>query len=457
MQITETNSDGLKRELKVVIEAKVLDEKLAKRLDELKGQVQLKGFRPGKVPLAHVKKVYGRSVMAEIVQQTVMEASQTALKDRDERPAFEPKISLTEDEKEIEEIMSGKADLAYTMSFEILPSIELSDLGKMKLEKNVADVDEDEIKDGMNRLADGGLTYESKDGVAEDGDQVTIDFVGRIDGEIFDGGSAEDANVVIGNNAFIPGFEEGLVGAKAGDERVLDTVFPEEYQAKELAGKAAAFTVTVKEVGAPKRPEIDEEFAKSMGMESLAKLKEAVQGRIEEEYEKASRAKLKRKLLDALDEAHKFELPPTLVEQEFDSVWRQVTERMAEADRSFEDEDTTEEKARGEYRKAAERRVRLGLVLSEIADKNEIKVTDDEVTKSLMAKAQQFPGQEKMVFEFYQKNPQALAELRAPLFEEKVVDFALELAAISEKKVSSEELFKFSDDEGDGEASAEKG
>lgn len=452
MEITETNSDGLKREIKVVVGAAELDEKLSSRLDELKDRVQIKGFRPGKVPTAHIRKVYGKSVMAEVVQQTVMEASQKALEDRDERPAFEPKITLTEDEKEIEDIMSGKADLAYTMSFEVLPDIEVSDLSAFKLEKEVAEVDDKEIDDGLERLSESAVTYEEKDGAAEDGDQVKIDFVGRVDGEIFEGGSAEDVPLVLGSGSFIPGFEEGLEGAKAGEERVVKVTFPEEYQAKDLAGKDAEFTVTVKGVASPKRPEMDDEFAKTMGLESIDKLREAVSKQISEEYSKMSRTKLKRKLLDALDEAHSFELPPTLVEQEFDAIWRQVTERMAQMDKSFEDEDTTEEKAREDYQKAAERRVRLGLLLSEIGSKNEISVPDEDVQKALMEKVRQFPGQEQMVFEYYKNNPQAVAELRAPLFEEKVVDFILELANVTENTVSAEELFKMPEDEDEEDA-----
>ncbi len=447
MQITETLSEGLKRELKIVIGAQELDERLSTKLDELKDKVHLKGFRPGKVPLDHIKKVYGRSAMAEVVQQAVEETTSKALSGRDERPAFQPNIRLPEDEGTVNDVMDGKHDLEFIMSFEVLPKIELTDLKKLEVERPVAPVGPEEIDKAIDRMREANMAYDPKDGPAETGDRLTLNFVGKIDGEPFEGGSAEDAQVILGRGMFIPGFEEGLAGAKAGEQRMVTASFPENYQAAHLAGKDTQFDVTVKEVAAPRLPAADDEFAKSLGLDSLAKLKDALKDRISKDYSEASRNRAKRSLLDALDEAHKFELPPSLVENEFEAVWKEVTQHLERAKKTFEDEGSTEEKARTEYHAMAERRVRLGLVLSEIGQRNEIKVTDEEVRRAIMQRAQQYPGQERKVVEFYKNNPNSLMELRAPIFEDKVVDFTLELANVKEKTVSAEELFKADDDD----------
>jgi len=450
MQVTETTNSGLKRELKVVIGAEELDNKLEARLVDLKDKVQIKGFRPGKVPVTHLRKMYGRSVMAEVLQETVNETSRNALTERDERPAFEPEITLTEDKEEIDQIMDGKADLAYTMAFEILPEIDLQDMSSFKFEKLVAEVDEEEHQKGIDQVLEGRVDYATVEREAQDKDRVTIDFIGRIDGEAFEGGTAEDTPVILGQGQFIPGFEEGLLGAKAGDEKDVKSTFPEEYQVKDLAGKDAVFEVKVKEVAEPKAPELNDEFAESMGLENVEKFKEAVKEKLQEELDGVAKNRQKKQLLDKLEESHQFELPEKLVTSEFDSIWGQLTAEMAQKDKTFEDEGTTEEEERKKYQKIAERRVRLGLVVSEIGSKNELKITDEEVQQALINKASQFPGQERQVLTFYQQNPQALAELRAPLFEEKVVDFILELAEVSEKKVSIEELTKFDEDETEG-------
>jgi len=452
MQITETTNSGLKRELKVVIGAEELDNKLEARLADLKDKVQIKGFRPGKVPVTHLRKMYGRSVMAEVLQETVTESSRNALTERDERPAFEPEISLTEDKDEIDQIMDGKADLAYTMAFEILPEIELKDMSSYKFEKLVSEVDEKEHQRGIDQVLEGRVDYAAVEREAQDKDRVTIDFLGRIDGEAFDGGAAEDTPVILGQGQFIPGFEEGLMGSKAGDEKDVTTTFPEEYQVDTLAGKEAIFEVKVKEVAEPKTPELNDEFATSMGLENVEKFKEAVKEKLQEELDTVSKNRLKRELLDKLEESHQFELPEKLVSSEFDAIWGQLTTEMAQKNQSFENEGTTEEDERKKYENIAERRVRLGLIVSEIGSKNELKISDEEVQQALINKASQFPGQERQVLTFYQQNPQALAELRAPLFEEKVVDYILELAEISEKKVSIDELTKFDEEENEGEA-----
>jgi trigger factor len=440
MEITESTSEGLKRELKVVVPATELNQRLSDKLQELKGTVQLKGFRRGKVPVEHLRKLYGRSVMAEIVQQTVVETSQKAVSDRDERPAVQPDISLSEDQEEIEKVMAGNADLAYTLSFEVLPKIEVTDLAKLKLEKPVVEVTEEEIDGGMRRLVRDATTYAEKDAAAAEGDQVVIDFEGRIGGLAFDGGKAEDAPVVIGRNQFIPGFEEGLIGAKAGEERTVKATFPDDYPDEHLAGKEAEFTVKVKRVEVPVIPEVDEAFAKARGAESVEKLRELIAEQIKHTYDDLARMVMKQELLDALDKGHKFELPQVLVDQEFETLWKQVTGSLEQAGKTFEDEGTSEEAEKKKYREIAERRVRLGLVISEIGNTADVDVSDEEVNAALMERLRQFPGQEQQVYDFYRNNPVALAELRAPIFEDKVVGYVLELAQLTEKKSSREEL-----------------
>lgn len=450
MEVTETTSDGLKRELRVVVGANELNQRLSERLHELKNNVRLKGFRPGKVPVDHLRKIYGRSVMAEIIQQTVNETSQKAVTEREERPAVKPDVSLDEDEEQIEQLIAGQADLAYTMSFEVLPEVTVTDLSSLELEKPVAEVSKEEVDEAIERLVEESVTYADKEGPAAEGDQVVIDLEGTIDGVPFEGGKAEDAPIVLGKNQFIPGFEEQLTGVKAGDEKTVEVTFPEEYPAEHLAGKPASFAVTVKKVGAPERPEVDEKFAETLGFESVEKLREAIEKQLGDQYASHSRTRVKRQLLDALDEAHDFALPEVLVNQEFETIWKQVERDLEQSGKTFADEGTSEEEERERYRKIAERRVRLGLVLSEIGEKAEVKVSDEEVNNALMERLRQYPGQERQVYEFYQQNPDALAELRAPLFEDKVVDYVLELADVKEKKVSKEELLAAPDSEEDG-------
>jgi trigger factor len=443
MQITETNNEGLKRTLKVVVEADELGRRFTERLDEIKDRVQLKGFRKGKVPVPHLKKMFGRSLMAEILEEAVKETTNKALADRNERPAMQPSINLPEDKAEIERVLAGEADLAYSVTFEVLPKIEVADLSSLKLERLVADVEPEAIEKAMGELAERATTWTPEEGrAAASGDRLTVDFVGRIGGEAFEGGKAEDAQIVLGQGSFIPGFEEGLEGAKAGEERSVVATFPEDYTVEELAGKEATFAVTVKEVAVPTKRAIDDEFAKLFGMESLEKLREAIAAQIQGEYNSASRMKLKRELLDQLNAVHSFELPPTLVESEFEGLWHQFNENLKQSGKTLEDEGKTEDEARADYRRLAERRVRLGLVIGEIADANKIEITQDEMRRALIEQARRFPGHEKAVYEYYEKTPGALGELRAPIFEDKVVDFILEKVEPVEKKVSKEELFK---------------
>lgn len=444
MQVTETVNDGLKRNLTVVVPKQELGERLSIRLDELKDRVQIKGFRKGKVPAQHLKKVYGKSVMQEVLEQAVSDTSAKVIKDRNERPAQQPKIELVDGGQEtIEKIVNGEADLAYSMTFEVLPPIPQPDLSKISIERLVAEVDDEALNKALGDIAERNMKYDVEDGrEATNGDMVTMDFVGKVDGEVFEGGSAENAPLVLGKGQFIPGFEDGLIGVKAGDERTISATFPADYPMKNLAGKEAQFDVKVKAVSKANTPEINEEFAAGLGAETLDKLKEMVTAQIKREYDQASRMKMKREVLDALDNGETFELPASLVDFEFENIWKQLENNLKATNKTFADEGKTEEEARTEYRNIAARRVRLGLVIGEIGEKNKLSVTQDELRRALIERARQFPGQEKMVYEYFEKTPGALAELRAPIFEEKVIDHVLEQVKPVEKKVSKDELFK---------------
>jgi len=442
MQVTETSSTGLKREYRVVVPATDLEAKVNERLDDLRGRVQLRGFRPGKVPVAHLKRLYGKSAMAEVIEATVQEANSKIVTDHGYRLAVEPKVVLPTEEGAVEGVIEGKSDLAYTVEMEIVPAITLADFKSIKLTRLAADVSDEQIDKALQTIADQNRPFVAKAEGAANGDRVTLNFEGSLEGTPFEGGTGEDVPLIMGAGQFIPGFEENVAGLRAGDTKTFDVKFPDDYRASHLAGKTATFAVTVKAVEAPGQVAIDDEFAKTLGVESLAKLKEAVKERIAREHALASRQKLKRALLDQLDDRHKFEPPPSLVEQEFANVWSQVENDLKQQNRTFEDEGTTEEKAREEYRGIAERRVRLGLVIAEIGDKNNIRVTDDQLRTAVMDQVRQFPGQERQIWEYYQKNPNALAALRAPLFEDKVVDFLVELADVTDQPVSREELFK---------------
>lgn len=447
MQVTETQADGLKRAFRVVVSAADLDAKADARLNELKGQVKLNGFRPGKVPTAHLKRVYGKSVMSEVIEQTVNETNGKIVEEHGFKLALQPRVKAPEEDPQFQGLLDGGKDLTYDVELEILPKIELGNFKEISVEKPVVEVTEAEVDETVQRIADANRPFSTKEGAAAEGDRVTIDFTGYVDGEKFAGGEGKDIDVLIGSKGFIPGFEEQLVGAVAGESRTLNVTFPEGYAAKELAGKAATFEVTVKSVDAPGAVALDDAFAKTLGQESLDKLKETVRERIGREHSGAARQKVKRALLDALDVQHKFEVPEGLVEQEFYGVWSRVNEDLAAQGRTFADEGTTEEEARADYRKIAERRVRLGLVLAEIGERNNIQVSDEEVSRAVVERARQFPGQEQQVWDYYRRTPEALASVRAPLFEEKVVDFLLELANVTEKKVTKEELYKEEEDE----------
>lgn len=449
MEITETLSDGLKREFQIQVPAADLEARLTERLGELKDKVQLRGFRPGKVPMAHLRKLYGKAVMAETIEALIRELNAKVVTDHGLKLAMEPKVTIPNEETEVAKVIGGQSDLAYTLAVEVLPKIELADFKGIKLERPVAEVTDAQVGEALERIAEQNRPFAAKGegGKVEKGDRVVIDFTGTLEGAPFEGGTGGDVGVNVGSGTFIPGFEDQLIGMAAGETRQVKVTFPSNYMNAQLAGKDAEFNVTAKTVEAPGTVTLDDAFAKQLGLDSLDKLKEAVKGRLQQEHAGLSRQRVKRQLLDKLDEMHKFALPPTLAEEEFKNVWNAVESDLKAQGRSFADEGTTEEKAREEYRGIAERRVRLGLVLAEIGERNKIAVTDEEITRAIVERARQVPGREQEVWEFYQKNPGALASIRAPIFEEKVVDFLLELATVSEKQVSREELLKDDEDE----------
>ena len=449
MQVTQTHSDGLRHEFKIVVPASDLEARLDNRVSEIKDSVRLNGFRPGKVPPAHLKKIYGRSLMAEAIEALVRETNAKIVTDNGFKLAMEPKVTLPEGKDEIESVFTGQSDLSYTVALEVLPPITLADFKGVKIERPVAEVTAAEIDEAVSRIANQNRPFSARadGGKVASGDRVTISYVGKIDGEAFEGGTGDDIVVNVGSNTFIPGFEEQLIGMAAGEARTVNVRFPNNYLAEKLAGKDAVFEVTAKSIEAPGEVTIDDAFAKSLGLETLDKLKDAIKDRLTREHAGASRQKLKRVLLDRLDELHKFDAPPTMVEDEFNNVWKTVLSDLESSGKSFADEGTTEEKAKAEYRAIADRRVRLGLVLAEIGEKNNIKVNDEELSRAAADRARQFPGQEQQVWEYYRKNPQALASLRAPIYEEKVVDFIVELASVTDKPVSRDELFREEEDD----------
>ena len=449
MQVTETLTEGLKREFRVTVPAADLDARVTGRLTELKDTIQLRGFRPGKVPISHLRKVYGRSVMAETVEAMIRELNAKIVEERGFRLAMEPKVSMAGEPTDLDQVVAGQSDFAYTLSLEVLPKIDLGDFKSLKLERLTAAVTDAEVDDALAKLADQNkpLRPKGEGAKVESGDRVVVDYNGTVDGQPFEGGTGTDVGVNVGSGTFIPGFEEQLVGMAVGETRQVSVTFPATYPNPALAGRQAEFQVTAKTVETPGAATIDDAFAQSLGLESLYKLKTMLRERVAREHGLMSRQKLKRQLLDQLDAMHKFAAPPTLVEDEFKNVWNAIETDLRQQGRTFADEGTTEEKAREEYRTIAERRVRLGLVLAEIGEKNGIKISEDELSRGVAERARQFPGREQEVWDHYRNDPQALATVRAPIFEEKVVDFLVELAKVTEKAVSREELYKEEEDE----------
>jgi len=447
MQVVETSTEGLSRVFTVTIPAAELNAKLDAKLKEVAPQMKLKGFRPGKVPAAHVKKTFGRDFMGEIINAELNASSAKALEEAKVRPAAPAEMKLTSD---MDKVIKGEEDLAYEMALEVMPEFTPLDPKTLKLSRPVYEASDADLDEALTELAGQAKNYEDKKGKAvkaADGDQLTIDFLGKLDGEPFEGGAAEDADLVIGSNRFIPGFEEQLKGAKVGDERTIEVSFPADYQAPNLAGKLATFDVKVKAIKAEAPAKVDEDFAKRIGLESLDKLKELLRSNLNQQYAGAARFKQKRALLDQLDEAHSFDLPPKMVDAEFDGIWTQVEADKAAGNLPPEDAKKSDKALKAEYRKIAERRVRLGLVLAEIGRANNVGVTDQELNNAIMAEARNYPGQERAVLDFYRQNPNAAASMRAPIYEEKVVDLIFGLAEVADTPISKDDLLK-EDEEG---------
>jgi trigger factor len=440
MQVTQTLSEGLKREFKVVLAAQDLASRVEGQLAEIQSKARIKGFRPGKVPVAHLRRLYGRSIMAEAVQEAVNEANRKIIEDNKLRLAGTPKIELPGDEAELQQAFEAKADFSYLVAIEVLPNIEVGTFDDIEIERLVADIPEEDVDTAVKNLAERNRPYTPKEGEAEKGDKVTVDFIGKVEGQAFEGGSANDVDLVLGAGSFIPGFEDQITGMKINETRTISVTFPETYSEAKLAGKPAEFAVTVKAIAAPGELAIDDQFAKSLGFEDLAKLREGVRASFERDHAAQARRKWKRELLDALDKKYTFELPEQLVEQEFEVIWRQAEAERQSTGRSFADDATSEEAERAEYRAIAERRVRLGLALAEIGDRAGIKVLEEEVTQLLYERARNFPGRERQFVDYYRKNSELMNEIRGPIFEEKVVNHILAQAKVADRHVSKEDL-----------------
>lgn len=440
MQLTERRSEGLLRVYDVVVPAAELQQKLNAKIAEVQPRVRINGFRPGKVPVSHIRKVYGPGMMQDIINETVQRSTKESLEKI--RAASEPSLDLKSD---INKVVAGQSDLQFELSLEVMPDFEPIDLKTISISRPVTPVSDDQVNEALAELAKANRGFEDKDGAAADGDAVIVDFTGRINGEAFEGGAATDAQVVIGSKQFIPGFEEQLLGAKAGEERTLEVTFPEDYPAANLKGKAAQFETKVKSVRTPKQGEPDDAWAAELGFDTLDGIKDALKQRIENEHKQQSRAKAKRVLFDKLDAEHDFELPPRMVEAEFAQIWRQIEQDRTAGRLDPSDEGKSDDELKAEYREIAERRVRLGLLLAEIGRRHKVEVSDQEVAQAISMQARNFPGQERQIFEAYQRNPQLVAQVRAPLYEETVVDYMMELISVSDETVSRETLF--SDDD----------
>jgi trigger factor len=440
MQVTETLAEGLKRQFKVTLPAQELDQKFDQRLRQLGATARLPGFRPGKVPLPLLKKRYGGSLLGEILEQAVQDSSSRAMAERGLRAATVPKIEITA-------FAEGK-DLEYTLALELLPEIQPIDFSTVQLERLKVDVTDEEVDKNVERIHQRSRRNEPVDPPrpAASGDTVVIDFEGKVDGEVFPGGEAKDFPLELGSGRFIPGFEDQLAGAGTAESRTVTVTFPADYPAEKLAGKDAVFAVTIKEVRAPVTVPLDDEFAKTLGVENVETLRRTVREQIERDYAGAARMKLKRALLDKLAEAHHFTVPDGMIEGEFESIWKQASEAKERGMLEPELATKSEDELKAEYRGIAERRVRLGLLLSEVGRLNNIQVSEDELKRAMIEEARRYPGQERQVIEHFRKNRDAMDGLRAPIFEEKVVDFIVEMATVSDRKVSPAELFAEDDD-----------
>ena len=440
MQIVEKSGEGLSRVYGVTVPAGELAKRLEARIAEIAPQMNLKGFRKGKVPAAHVKRVHGKAIMQEVVEQALNETTQKVLDDNNLRPAAQPDLKP---ESDMEKVLAGSADLAYELSLELMPDFEPIDIAALKLTRPVYSPSDKEVDEALADLAKQAGTFAPRTGKstkAKSGDQVLIDFVGSVDGVEFPGGKGEGFELTLGSGQFIPGFEDQLVGAKPGDDVTVKVTFPEPYQSAELAGKDAEFAVKVHEVRAPVEAEPDDELAKRLGLSDLATLRETLTKNLQQGYDNQSRFKLKRALLDELDKGHTFDLPPKMVDAEFAGIWQQVEQDKAAGNLPPEDAGKSDDDLKAEYRKIAERRVRLGLVLAEIGRRNDVQVSDQELLQAMQREAMQYGQQAQQVFEFFRSNPQAQAQLRAPLYEDKVVELVFTKATVKDKKVSKKEI-----------------
>ncbi len=437
MQIVEKSAEGLARVFSVTILAADIAARTDAKITELAPQLNIKGFRKGKVPIVHVKRMYGKSIMGDLLNELVQEGIDGAANYNGARAASQPDIKNIDN---LPSVMDGKADLVFDVELDIMPDFTPVEITTLNVTRPVTAATDAEIDEALAEIAKQSQSYQPKKGKAADGDQVVCDFVGKLGDVEFEGGKADGATVVLGSNSYIPGFEEQLVGVKAGDTRVLNVTFPAEYGVPALAGQAATFDVTVTEVKGAVETKIDDELAKNIGLSDLATLKDAVKKNIEDQFGQLSRQKAKRSLLDALDESHSFDLPPKMMAAEFEAIWAQVQQDKDAGNEDPEDAGKSEDELKAEYTKIAERRVRLGLVLAEVGRLNGVEVKDEEVGRAIQAEASRFPGQEKQVYDFFQKNPNAVASLRAPLYEEKVVDFMLLMANVTDVTVTREEL-----------------
>lgn len=451
MQVTETLAEGLKREYKVVISAADIADKVDARLEKLKGEVRMPGFRPGKVPTSLVKKRFGQAVLGEVLESAVQDSSKQALDERGLRPAAQPNVEVTSYE-------DGK-DLEYDLKLELLPEIEPAGFEDIELERITVEPSETEIEEALGRLAAQQSSTEPlpEPRPAASGDVLVIDFKGTVDGEAFPGMEAEDHHLELGSNAFVAGFEEQLIGKGKGDEAEVRVTFPEGYANDRLSGKEAVFQVTVKDVLAKVAVPLDDELAKSYGAESLEQLKERIKESLAGEYAQAARTLVKRKLLDTLVERCDFAVPETLVDMEFEAIWQRVEEDRKAGRLDEDDKNKDEETLKADYRAIAERRVKLGLLLAEVGRREEIEVNQEELQQAVLAEVRRYPGQEQAVFEHFQKNPGALVHLRGPILEEKVVDHILDKAKVTEKATDAEGLrAALEAEDGEGEGKAEK-
>jgi len=440
MEVKEIKSKGLKREFSITIGIDDLKEKKIEKLQNIASKAKIDGFRPGKVPTAHIEKLYGQSVMVEVIEEKVSEASQNVLRDRDLRAAVKPDVKLDSD---MNDIIEKNKDLVFTMNCEVLPEIEIIDFSKIKLDKPVSKPQEKDIKDALEYLAKQNKSFKevSEKTKSKDGDQVTIDYIGKINDIAFDGGTANDANLVLGSKSFIDNFESQLVGLKKGDKKLVKVNFPENYQSPNLAGKEATFDVEIKKVSKAEESEVNDDLAKNLGMDDLETLKKNLKERIQQDFDSAARMKLKDSLLDILEKKHKFELPESMVSQEFDQMWSQLQQQLDQQKKELKDLELSEKEIRKNYTEISEKRVCTGLLIAEIGKQNNIQLEDNDINKALQTEMQRYPGQEKEILDYYQKNQDAIRQLTAPIFEDKVIDFILEKVNLKDVKVSREDLF----------------